>query len=292
LTKPIARDRKRRAVILTIVAGVLWGTSFPAIKVGLGYVDAYMFVFLRFLLASIIMLPLLMFGGNHAFEFGKRRVIWLLGIANGVAYLFQYVGMNLTTASKSSLLVNLSAIWVAVLSWLALKERLGIRRTAGIVSGILGVFLITTNLDLNTLGQSVVFGDLAVLLSGVIWAFFTVYNKKLVSDVKNMIQPMTLILFITLLPLIPFLSLSTSTPFALPVQAWLAIAYTATFCWVIPYYLWSEGLKSLSPVSSTLILLTEVIVSLTVSSIMLNETLTLISGLGALFIIAAIIFAS
>ena len=89
------------------------------------YVDAYTFVFLRFLLASIIMLFLLLIRRNFGFEFAKRRVAWFLGIANGVAYLFQYVGMNSTSASKSSLLVNLSATWVAILSWLILKERFG-----------------------------------------------------------------------------------------------------------------------------------------------------------------------
>jgi drug/metabolite transporter (DMT)-like permease len=286
------RNRKRRAIVLTGIAGVLWGTSFPAIKLGLNYVDAYTFVFLRFFLASAIMFFVLLFTGNRGFEFGKRRMVWVLGIANGVAYLLQYAGMNLTTASKSSLLVNLSAIWVAILGWLILKERLGIKRVIGILFGIIGVFLITTNLDLKTLGQAAVFGDSAVLLSGLIWAFFTVYNKKLISNARNILQPITWVLFVTLLPLIPFLAFSTSTPLQLPIQAWLAIAYTAVFCWVIPYYLWSEGLKFMSPVSSTLILLAEVIVSSAVSSMMLHDPLTLISGIGALFIIAAILFAS
>jgi drug/metabolite transporter (DMT)-like permease len=91
-------DKKRRAVILTGLAGVLWGTSFPAIKIGLRYVDAYQFVFLRFFLASLIMFFVLLIKGNLGFEFAKRRTIWFLGIANGVAYLFQYVGMNSTSA--------------------------------------------------------------------------------------------------------------------------------------------------------------------------------------------------
>lgn len=286
------RIKKRRAIVLTALAGVLWGTSFPAIKIGLNYVDAYMFVFLRFFLASIIMLFVVLVKVGGRFEFEKRRVIWFLGIANGVAYLLQYVGMNSTSASKSSLLVNLSAIWVAILSVLILKERLGTKRALGIFFGILGVFLMTTNLSFQTLGQGAIIGDLLVLLSGVVWAFFTVYNKQLVSSTRDIIQPITLILFVTLLPLIPSLYFSTSSPFQLPIEAWVAIAYTAIFCWVIPYYLWSEALKSISAVSSTIILLTEVIVSLAVSSIMLPDTFTLISGIGAFSIIVAIVFAS
>lgn len=277
---------------MTVLAGVLWGTSFPAIKIGLKYVDAYQFVFLRFFLASLIMFFVLLIKGNLGFEFVKRRRIWFLGIANGVAYLFQYVGMNSTSASKSSLLVNLSAIWVAMLSWLILKERLGIKRGLGILFGILGVFLVTTNLDFQTLGQGAIIGDLLVILSGVVWAFFIVYDKQLVSNTVDIIQPIAWVLFVTMLPLIPSLFFSTSTPSQLPIEAWLAIAYTAIFCWVIPYYLWSEGLKSISPVNSTLILLTEVLVALAVSSILLNDVLTLISGIGAFFIIAAVVLAS
>jgi len=251
-----------------------------------------MFVFLRFLIASIVMLFLLLMRRNFGFEFAKNRIVWFLGIANGVAYLFQYVGMNSTSASKSSLLVNLSAIWVAILSWLILKERLGNRRALGIILGIAGVFLITTNLDFQMLGQGAIVGDLLVLLSGVVWAFFTVYNKRLVSGVKDIIQPTTWVIFVTLLPLIPCLLFSTSSPSNLPPDAWLAISYTAIFCWVIPYYLWSEGLKYISAVNSTIILLAEVLVALAISSIFLNETLTLITGAGAFLIIAAIIFVS
>jgi drug/metabolite transporter (DMT)-like permease len=42
----VLKDR-RGALFLTILAGVLWGTSFPVIKIGLEFVDPYMFVFLE-----------------------------------------------------------------------------------------------------------------------------------------------------------------------------------------------------------------------------------------------------
>jgi len=292
LQKSKGRDKKIRAIILTGIASVLWGTSFPAIKIGLKYVDPYMFVFLRFSIAAIIMFSLLLIKRNYGFEFAKNKVVWFLGITNGVAYLFQYAGMNSTPASKSSLLVNLSAIWVAILSWLILKERLGNRKALGILFGIVGVFLITTNLDFQTLGQGAIVGDLLVLFSGVIWAFFTVYNKRLVLGVRHIIQPTAWVIFVTLLPLIPPLLFSTNSPLQLPIDAWFAIAYTAIFCWVIPYYLWSEGLKYISAVNSTIILLGEVLVALAISSVLLNETLTLISDIGAFLIIVAIICVS
>ena len=64
-------DNKKKAVLLTVLAGFLWGTSFPAIKIGLQYMDAYTFVFLRFLTASLVMLAIMLFKQGFSFNFNK-----------------------------------------------------------------------------------------------------------------------------------------------------------------------------------------------------------------------------
>jgi drug/metabolite transporter (DMT)-like permease len=285
-------DNKKKAIILTIIAGVLWGSSFPAIKIGLKYIDAYMFVFLRFLLASIIMFFALLLYKKIDFEFGKKKIIWFLGLINGIAYLLQYVGMGFTTASKSSLLVNLSAVWVAILSSFILKERLGNKKTIGVVFGILGIFLITTNLNFSTLSQGMIWGDLLVLSSGIIWSVFIVYNKKFIKDTENTFQFIAWILFITVLPLIPFVSFSSNPSLNLPVEAWIAIGYTAILCWIVPTYLWLKGLKYISPLTSTIVLLTEPIFAVIISAFLLNEMLTIVSVIGAISILLAIVLVS
>jgi len=285
------KDRKD-ALFLTILAGVLWGSSFPVIKMGLEFVDPYMFVFLRMLLASVLALLIVIITKNFDVSLAKERLIWYLGLLNGFSYLIQYVGMKYTTASKSSLLVNLSAVWVAVLSWLILKERFSKKKMFGIVLGIIGVFFITTNLDLLALTQGMILGDGLVFLSGITWSFFMVYNKRMV-DAYNLIRYMPWFFFATTLPLIPFIPFSSNISLSnLSTEAWLIIIYTAAFCWVIPYYLWSRGLKRISPATSTVILLIEVIVAITISLFLLSEPFTLISGIGASLILLAIILVS
>ena len=285
------KDRKG-ALFLTILAGVLWGTSFPAIKIGLTFVDPYMFVFLRMFLASVLVLLISSVTKTLDVSLAKERLVWYLGLLNGFAYLIQYLGMNSTTASKSSLLVNLSAVWVAVLSWLVLKERFSTKKMLGIVSGLIGVFFISTNLNLLELTQGMIIGDGLVFLSGILWSFFIVYNKRVI-DAYNVIQFMPWIFLATTLPLTPFIFLSNNFSLLnLSAEAWIAIVYTAIFCWLIPYYLWLKGLKHISPVASTVILLTEVIVAIAVSFFFLGETFTMISGIGASLIFLAIIFVS
>lgn len=253
-----------------------------------------MFAFLRFFSASAIMFLILLVTKNFDFKFAKRRIVWFLGILNGFSYLLQYVGMTFTTASasKSSLLVNLTVVWVAIISWLVLKERFGNKKLLGVMLGIVGVFLITTNLNLLELTKGTLFGDVLVLFSGIGWSFFIIYNKKFVADAGNALQFMSWVLFATVLPLIPFISLSSNITLKLPIEAWIAIAYTAIFCWIVPYWLWLKGLKHISSTTSTVILLTEVIVAIVISYFMLSEGFTLISGTGALLILLAIVLVS
>ena len=285
-------DNKKKAVLLTIVAGFLWGTSFPAIKIGLEYMDAFTFVFLRFFIASLVILAVLLVKQGFKFNFSQKRLILFLGVVNGVAYLMEYVGMVFTTASKSSLLINLSAVWVALLCPIVLKERLGAKKTLGVTISLLGVFLTTTNLNFAALSEGSIVGDLLVVGAGVAWAVFMVYNKPVAESSESLLPAMTLLLVCTLLPLLPVAPFAAGAAVSLPLEAWLAILYTAVLCWVVPYYLWLKGLKHLSPVTSAIVLLTEIVVAVAISTLFLGEIFTMISGIGAVLIVIAILLVS
>ena len=77
-------NQTKKAVFLTVLSGVLWGSSFPAIKIGLKYIDPYIFVFLRFFSAAIFMFIILLFTRKLDIKFANKR-IWGLGILNGVS---------------------------------------------------------------------------------------------------------------------------------------------------------------------------------------------------------------
>jgi drug/metabolite transporter (DMT)-like permease len=273
-----------------MVAGFLWGTSFPAIKVGLQYMDAYTFVFLRFLAAAFVMLVVSVFTKNLNFKFPNKRLILVLGIVNGIAYLLQYVGMVYVSASASSLFVNLSVVWVALLTPLAFRERLGWKKALGVMVSLLGVVFMTTNLDFASLTQGAVVSDLLVIAAGIAWAVFIVYNKPLANG--NTVQVVTWLLIFTLLPLLFIAPFRAGVVASLPWDAWLAILYTAIFCWVIPYYLWLKGLRHISPVTSAIVLLTEIVVAVAISTLFLGEVFTVISGVGAVLIVIAILLVS
>jgi len=284
--------KQAKAVFLTILAGVLWGTSFPAIKIGLNYVNSYVFVFLRFLLASALMFLIMLSTKKLTYPTKQKKLLLFLGVTNGVAYISQYVGMNSASAAEAALFVNLSAVWVALLSPKLQGETLGRKKILGVLAALTGVIFVTTNLNFAMLNGGQLIGDMLLITSGVVWALFIIYNKNLVMTSDGVLQSLTWILPLTLLPMLPFVLSSAFQIPALPVQAWLAIIYTAVACWIIPYYLWLEGLKHISASTSTILLLTEILVATAISFFLLNEIFTIVTIFGALLIIVAIVLVS
>jgi drug/metabolite transporter (DMT)-like permease len=105
-------------------------------------------------------------------------------------------------------------------------------------------------------------------------------------------QSMTWVLLFTFLSIIPFTIFSGPSFFALSIWAWLGIIWTAIVCWVIPYYLWLEGLKHLSASVSTVLLLSEIVVAVILSIVVLKEPITIFSTIGAFLIVIAIALVS
>lgn len=284
---------KSKAVFFTILAGVLWGTSFPIIKIGLKTIDPFTFLFWRFLVSTVTLVAVMLLLRKLEFKVTGKKMLVFLGIANAAGYLLQYVGMPYATAAEAALFINLSAMWVALLSPKLLGESFSRKKIVGIIFGLAGVVFVSTNLDFSTLGQGQVAGDLLLIVSGVSWALFMIYNKKLVMNSTSAnFQSMTWVLVLTLLSILPFTALSGPGFFDLSGWAWLAIVYTAIVCWVVPYYLWLEGLKHLSASTSTVLLLSEIVVAVIASVVVLKEPITVYSTVGAFFIVIAIALVS
>jgi drug/metabolite transporter, DME family len=290
---PKFASSKVKAIFFTLLAGALWGTSFPIIKIGLQTIDPITFVFWRFLLSALVLTVAMLALKKFSLKVVDKKLIILLGIANAAGYLLQYIGMPYTTAAKAALFINLSAMWVAILSPRLLGETLTPKKVAGVLVGVLGIVFVSTNLDFSSLAQGQLTADVLLIVSGVTWALFMIYNKKLVMNTTAAtFQNMTWVLILTFISIAPFAVFAGPAFFVLSPWAWGAILWTAVVCWVIPYYLWLEGLKHLSASASTVLLLSEIVVAVIASIVILKEPVTVFSSIGAMLIIIAIVLVS
>ena len=198
------------------------------------------------------------------------------------------------SGESRALFINLSAIWVALLSPKLLGEKHSSKKILGIIAGLAGVVFVSTNLDLAALSGGQALADITLIVSGFSWAIFMIYNKKLVSNSSTSatFQSMTWVLLFTFLSIAPFSILAGSRLFDLSSFAWMGIFWTAIVCWIIPYYLWLEGLKHLSASTSTVLLLSEIVMAVILSIVVLKEPVTVFSSIGAFLIVIAIALVS
>lgn len=282
------RDR-RNAVLLTTFASLIWGTSFPGVKWGLGYAgNDVFFLWLRFVVASVVTLTIVLLLRRFSFRVLKDPMIWLVGAFNAGSFIAQYVGLTLTTASKTALLVDINVIAVAIVSFFAFRERLNKVQSVGILVGVVGIVLLTADGGIS-FAEDEFLGDIVVYLSGWGWAFFIVLNKKLLSRYSAIEVSTAAIATSTVWLAAPVAYLGLSgADLTIEPMAWVAIAYLGIACTSIATLLWAMGLEGVSATASATIMLLEIITALVISITLLHETLEQLAVIGASLVLAAI----
>ncbi len=288
-------SRSRSAALATVGAGLLWGSSFAVIKIGLRSIDPYWFVFLRFGVASVLVFSYLWATGRlpEALRLLRHPLVLWLGVTNAVGFVFQFKGQTLTTAGNAALIINSCTIYVAIASRFVFRERFGPLKVLGVTLGMVGVYLVTTGGKLTaTLGEGFA-GDLLVLVAALTWTAFILLNKKIVElldvDVRSLTGALVVVTALVSLPIALTLGRG-SFPGVVP-ELW-TIPYTAILCTILPFFLWTWGLKFISATTSSLIMLSEVIFALVLASVILGERPTPGGFAGSALIILAILLAS
>jgi len=288
-------SRSRAPVLATLGAGLLWGSSFAVIKIGLRSLDPYWFAFLRFAVASFIALTYVAVAGKwrDVSSLLRRPIVIWLGVTNAVGFIFQFKGQTLTTAGNAALLINSCTIYVAIVSRFVFRERFGPAKVVAVVLGMVGVFLVTTGGRPAFAGGPGLAGDLLVLVAAFTWTFFIILDKRIVAggdiDVRSLTAAMVTVTAFSALPA-AILFAPRAFPGASP--EWWAIPYTAVFCTILPFFLWTWGLKHITATASSVIMLTEVVFALALSFLLLAERLSAGGLVGSALIVSAVVLAS
>src|SRR5438034_6207965 len=105
----------RRGLAATMLAGLLFGTSVPVIKLGLNFVPPDTFVTLRFAFASALIVLLLRGHGWVQWRLLISREIWIIGFINALSYVIEFQGQLITSSSNASLIISTTVLMIPLL---------------------------------------------------------------------------------------------------------------------------------------------------------------------------------
>lgn len=181
-----------QTTFLAIVACLLWSSAFVGVKIGLKYHLPLQFAGIRFVIAGLMLLPvignLVRFRKEVSDNFAYVFLIAFLQVI--LQYSLFYMGINLVPASISAMIVGSSPLFVALVAHFAMPgDRMDRMKTLSILVGIIGVAVITLGRDQLPSGAGIaLWGVLFLILNNLASGITNV----VVARKKHTISPMVL----------------------------------------------------------------------------------------------------
>lgn len=235
----------RAAYLFLLFTTLLWGGNSVAGKLAVGHISPMTLVFLRWLLAVLILLPI--GWGTLRQDWPAVRRHWLLlgGLgACGFAFFntIFYTALNYTTAINVSIEQAAIPIVIIIANFVLFRLRVNRVQIAGVVLTIIGVAVTASHGDLRQLLKlDLNFGDAIMLVAVLCYSFYSVGLR-----LKPIIRWQSLMLALSVAALV------TSLPFFLweiaagkvivpDARGWAVAFYTAIGASVISQIFYIRG---------------------------------------------------
>ncbi len=288
---PEAMNQKHIAAYIEVTLAVIaWGASFIATKLALRDLLPVSVVWMRFMI-GVIVLGIAALGRRQlrmpgAQEWPYFALLGFLGIS--FHQWLQSTGLVTAQASTTAWVVATSPIFIALLSWLFLHEKLDWLQITGIIMAAVGVLLVVSKGDIKNIfsGHFGSSGDLLIMISAPNWAIFSILSAR---GLKK--YPPTQMMFFVMLIGWFFTSILFFSGGGIQDMrhiSWTslaAIGFLGLFCSGLAYIAWYDGLRALTATQVGAFLYIEPLVAVLVAWVILGEQLILISLAGGVVIL-------
>lgn len=199
--------------------------------------------------------------------------------------LANHWAVRLTSVANTSLLMNLTPVFVIVIAYLFLHERQSRLSVIGVVAATAGALVLVG--DSYTLGREQLIGDGLALFSALLYAAFMVLTKALRSwvSVTRLLKWHT---GLSVLFLIPLVATGDSQVFPLTVQGWVTVIGLAVISQLIGHGLMAYAVKHVSAGISSISTLIIPMLSTIMAWMFLGEPIEPHHVLGGSFVLVGI----
>ncbi len=268
---------------------LFWGFSYIAIKVVLTELEPVEMISARFLLAAPTLYLIIKFKGMKIWPVeGFSKLVMAAGLIF-VHFWVMAVGMKETTASNTSWILATAPIFIAILSWLWLKEPFSSKQWLGLFVACSGVLFLMYNGNISNVAWINSRGDVIVLGSCVTWAIYTVGARDVTRKINALVATFWSCTIAGLF-FIPYtIATSGIRRFVnLQTDTYVALFFLGGFCLALAFWLWSEGLARQSAAEVGVYLYFEPLITVLGAWFLLGEEITIWLAVGAVLITAGV----
>ncbi|HEY3991991.1 MAG TPA: EamA family transporter [Ktedonobacteraceae bacterium] len=274
-------------------ATTIWGLVPVATRYLLASFTPLQLVIVRFLIAAIFFLPLLVPLRKQRWSF--KEVAWALfcGLVGVIGYyvLVAY-GQQLISAGMAGLLLATQPIWILLISTGVTREKISWPVLSGLVIALSGIALLLSQETLGAAWNVAMFmGALLVLLAALMWSFYTVAVRSLSQRIGARAST-ALTMLLGALPLSFFWDGRIwGILLHLSIAAWLALGLLSLGSTVVAAVLWNYGVTRTTSARAGLFLYLEPLVSVTGGAFFLHERISFVTLASGALIIAGVMLA-
>ena len=284
----------RRYVPLLLVLTGLWGSSFLFIEIALRELEPTVVIVLRLLLAALVLVPVLALRFGTGGAYGRLREAWrpllVLGAVNAalpftlIAWGQKHIDSGIAAIANASL-----PIFVALLAIrYRPSERVTGSRAVGIVSGIVGVAVLTGANPEG--GWWAVAGTLAVVMAAFLYAVGALFAQTHVEAV----DPIVLATGSTIAGALLLLPISAAqAPSQLPGwEVWVAVSVLGIGGMALGQFVYYVMLESHGSTKATLVTYLLPGMALVLGIVFLDEALTVAAVVGLALVLLGVALGS
>lgn len=286
-------DKIHLAIIALITANIIWGAAFPIYKWSLEVLPVFSFVFLRFFIGALILLPFVYK------DLRVKRENWNLLILLGlVSITFQipllFWGLKLSPSINAPIIIASGPIFLMIASVIFLNEKLRSKLLAGMMISLIGIIAIILRplLESGGLGGGIL-GNLLIFLATLCGVAQAVILKKLMVNNKPLV--ITFWMFIIgVIPLLPAFLVEQAQYNMLGnmnFQGWVGLIYGIIFATVLAHSCLSFGIKYIKASDVGIFSYVDPIATIIVAVPLLNEVITPAYIVGAMLVFLGIFVA-
>jgi drug/metabolite transporter (DMT)-like permease len=275
-------------LLLTLV----WAINFSFVKIALGEFNPLGFNGLRMAFASLVLL-IVLFVGKEGFAVAKKDIWKLvsLGIIGNTVYQWLFIhGINLTTASNTSIIMAMTPVSVALLSSLFKHEKIHWAGWFGIALSVVGFYLVITKQPgAFEFSWKSLRGDMMIFGGNVVWAVYTVFSKPLLSRISPL-KWSSLTLAVGTVFYLPFCypALANQDFGQISLKVWLMLAFSGLFALAFGYVVWYSSVKRIGNTKTVIYGNIVPIFTVIFAAFILSERIGLWQASGAVIILAGV----